>query len=233
MPRILLVDDDPAVLRSTAAVLRHHGFEVDCHASVRSALSSLERNRPEVLVTDLHLNDESGLELLREASAGELAAIVITGQPDVASAIDALRLSAVDYVLKPLDPLDLVARVRVAAEKARARRRVSDARRELDSITGMLEAVREVLDAPGAVEIGGAKTSKRPVAGLPGLSPEERALLSGRELEILELTASGKSAKEIASMLFISHHTVRNHVRSIYSKLDVHSQIELVRKVVG
>jgi len=231
--RVLLVDDDPAVLRSTAAVLRHHGFEVDCHASARTALAALANDRPDVLITDLHLPERSGLDLLRDAHEhGELASIVITGQPDVASAVDALRLSAVDYVLKPLDPLDLVKRTGAAVDKARARRRVSDARREVVAVAGMLDALREVLDGPGP--IAPSQTGEHLKGGvLRGLSAHDRELLSAREIEVVERMVEGNSPKEIASALFISPHTVRNHLRSIYSKLGVHTQVELLRKVVG
>ncbi len=71
----------------------------------------------------------------------------------------------------------------------------------------------------------------RTVGAAPG--PELPALgtLSAREMEVLSSLVEGKRPREIAQKLFISVHTVRNHVRAIFGKLEVHSQVELIRKV--
>lgn len=234
--RILLVDDDPTLLQATAGVLARHGFVVDCHGTARGALDALQREAFDLIVTDLQLPEQTGIELLRRAEEHGLGAtaIVITGMPSVESAIDALRLAAVDYIVKPFHPLDLVERVRKGVETSRARRRVKEARRQTGEIVQMLDALRVVLDAPGAPEATtGVVPVPRAATSLRGLSQSDRAALSTRELQVLECMVEGKSPKEIASALFISQHTVRNHLRSIYSKLDVHSQIELVRRAVG
>jgi len=237
--RILLVDDEPAFLRATRRLLEHHGLHVEAHGAALSALAALRERPFDLIVTDLHLPDHSGIELLRWAAEHGLgtAAIVITGMPSIESSVDALRLAAVDYIAKPLDAHDFVARVRRGVQTNRLRQGVSDARRRTQDLGQMLDALRLVLD-----RLGGAEAASRgeaaPAAaaasdGLRGLGASERATLSARELEVLTHMASGKAPKEIASSLFISHHTVRNHLRSIYSKLGVHSQLELLRRISG
>jgi DNA-binding NarL/FixJ family response regulator len=224
---VLLVDDDRSLLSAAAGVLRHHGFDVECHEEAASAVGALDRRRFDLVLTDLHLPGATGLELLRQVHARGLdtSVIVITGEPTVASAIEAIRLAALDYVLKPFDPEDLAARVRRGVEKSRARRRVTEAQHRARDVLETLEAIQAVLDLPGC------SAPRRPT--MQGLTAEERSSLSQRELEVLQRLVEGESPKEVAAALFLSQHTVRNHLRSIYAKLGVHSQLELLRKVVG
>jgi FixJ family two-component response regulator len=231
---VLLVDDDSSLLRATAGVLRHHGFEVECHGNAAPALAAMEARRFDVLVTDLQLPEHSGIDLVRRAvDAGcGMSAIVITGMPTVQSAVEALRLSAIDYMVKPFQPLELVERVRRGVETSRARTRVADARKHTEGIARMLDEMRMVLDTPGVTSgTNGAGAANG--SAMRGLSSDERSSLSPREIEVIGFMVGGKAPKEIASALFISQHTVRNHLRSIYAKLGVHSQIELLRKVAG
>jgi DNA-binding NarL/FixJ family response regulator len=229
------VDDDGPLLTAIGAILRHHGFEVECHGSAPGALDALARRPFDLIVTDLHLPGQSGIELLRRVTetAPGTTAIVITGEPTVDSAVEALRLAAVDYLVKPFDPRDLVARVRTGVEKTRARRQVSDARERVEELGRMLGALQSALDGASAPEAPAPSPAPRAAGRLRGLSEAERSALSARELEVLEALVEGKSPKEIAAALFISQHTARNHLRSIYAKLGVHSQLELLRKVVG
>lgn len=230
--RILLVDDDGPLLSAMGAILRHHGFEVESFGGAAGALDALTRRAFDVMVTDLHLPGQSGIELLRRLAelAPSTTAIVITGEPTVDSAVEALRLAALDYLVKPFDPRALVTGARAGVEKTRARQRVLDVRQQTEELGRMLGALQSVLDGSGAAP---AVAAQAPPGKLRGLSSAERDALSSREIEVVELLVEGKSPKEIAAALFISQHTARNHLRSIYAKLGVHSQLELVRKVVG
>ena len=84
------------------------------------------------------------------------------------------------------------------------------------------QAIEEVLSTPLRAPQAGA-TSKEACGQLG-----ETYSLSPRETEILELLAQGRDPVRIQDMLFVSYHTVRNHIKSIYRKLDVHSRQELL-----
>lgn len=236
--RILLADDDGAVLDSTGRVLEAFGFEVDCVASGDEALAAMAKTAYDLLITDIHMPGNKQLELLRAKQEVEFEppVILITGQPSVATSVAALRLSAIDYLIKPIDPEQLVERARQGIEKGSALRVVDSAQRRANEVAQVLASIRDVLELPGEAPDLSTLLQGRPAAPpdpFPGLTPEERESLSKREQEVAELLAEGKRPQEVASELYISPHTVRNHIRSVYSKLDVHSQVELLRKLLG
>ncbi len=235
--RILLADDDPAVLDSTARVLLAFDFDVDCVTNASDALSRMRDTAYDLLITDIHMPGNQNLELLESKQELEFEppVILITGQPSVATSVAALRLSAIDYLIKPIDPEQLIERARRGVEKGSALRVVDSAQRRAQEVAQVLSSIREVLDLPGqnlALDsiLQPSEPSSDPLAGL---SDAERESLSNRETEVLAKLAEGKRPQEVAELLFISQHTVRNHIRAIYSKLDVHSQVELLRKVLG
>ena len=238
--RILLADDDRAVLDSTGRVLMAFDFDVDCVTNASDALHAMSESGYDLLITDIHMPGNQNLELLRAMKEldFEPPVILITGQPSVATSVAALRLSAIDYLIKPIDPEQLVERARKGIEKGSALRFVDSAQRRAQEVAQVLASIREVLDMPGHSPslnaiLQAAPSPPQVAEPFPGLSAEERDALSNRETEVLLLLAEGKRPQEVAKTLFISQHTVRNHVRAIYAKLDVHSQVELLRKVLG
>ncbi|MDH5490726.1 MAG: response regulator transcription factor [Myxococcales bacterium] len=236
--RILLVDDDAGVLGTTGRVLERAGYDVEGARSVAEARHLLESERFDLLITDIHMPGEDGIALLRtrEEHRPKVPVIVITGQPSVGTAVEALRHAAIDYLVKPLNPEELIERAGIAVEKGRARRVVTDAQERAGEISKLLGALQAVLDEPGASvstldalqSHGGA--SRDPMSNL---SPSERSQLSRREREVVQRLADGLSTSEAAKALFVSPHTLRNHLKSIYRKLGVHSRVELMRKVLG
>ncbi|NJD10692.1 MAG: sigma-54-dependent Fis family transcriptional regulator [Gemmatimonadetes bacterium] len=101
--RILVVDDEHTLLESCASVLRMEGFEVTASARGQEALTLVRRGVFDILLLDLNMSQVSGLELL---AAGlevkpDTLAIVMTGDPSVASSVEALRAGAWDYLPKP------------------------------------------------------------------------------------------------------------------------------------
>ena len=103
--RILLVDDDPAICELLADALRPNGHQVDRAASAAEALASAETNRPDLIVTDLRLGDEDGIELIDRLrdKFGDVPAIFITGYGDAKSLSEASRRRPVEMLNKPLD----------------------------------------------------------------------------------------------------------------------------------
>ena len=119
--RILLVDDDPAVCESLADALRHSGHEVDRAATTAEALASAERNRPDLVVADLRLGDEDGMEVidrLRER-LGDVPAVFITGYGDAQSLSEASRRHPVEMLNKPIDLERLRNAIRAALDRDR------------------------------------------------------------------------------------------------------------------
>jgi two-component system response regulator PilR (NtrC family) len=106
---LLVVDDDPSVVRSMTRVLGGLGAEVTGVAGLREARSSLAENTPDAVLADLQLKDGTGLELLPDYLGRQPggAFYMITGHGSVDNAVEALRQGARHYFEKPVDPLAL------------------------------------------------------------------------------------------------------------------------------
>jgi len=104
MVRALIVDDNADFLAGVTEIAEQEGFEVAGARSLAEARTHLANAPPELVIVDLVLPDGSGIELLREIKAATSCdVILISGMATVDSAIDALRLGALDYLVKPLD----------------------------------------------------------------------------------------------------------------------------------
>ena len=239
MKRILLIDDDPGVIATTGRILQHAGYDVHKAATAEMGQDMLRKGDFELVITDIHMPGKGGLELLRtrELDKPQVPVILITGRPSVATAVDALRLAAIDYLIKPLQPEELIERVSQAIEKGQARRVVSDAHQRASQITKLLGALESALDTsgPGGPNAVGEQAGRdgAPLDPLSNLTSEEITNLSRREREVLQKLVDGLSTTDAARALFVSPHTLRNHLKSIYRKLGVHSRVELMRRLLG
>jgi len=116
-PRILVVDDEPAVARTTERILSRQGFAVTVVGGGREAISVAESSPFDAIVSDLGMPDIDGRALLRSIRAKDLDVpfVFLTGQPDLESAIDAVEYGAFRYLVKPVAAEDLVRVVKSAA----------------------------------------------------------------------------------------------------------------------
>jgi two-component system, OmpR family, KDP operon response regulator KdpE len=115
--RVLVVDDEPSILRVVAANLRARGYEALTAASGNAALTVIETQQPDCIVLDLGLPDVGGLEVLRRLRAWTTTPVVIlTAVDDQHRKAKALDLGADDYVTKPFTMTDLLTRVRGALQ---------------------------------------------------------------------------------------------------------------------
>src|SRR6478752_3253113 len=114
--RILVVDDEPAILRFLRASLGSQGYIVVETASGQAALDSVRQRRADMVVLDLGLPDIDGLEVIRRIreSGAMLPIIVLSSREDEAAKVAALDLGADDYVTKPFGVDELLARIRAA-----------------------------------------------------------------------------------------------------------------------
>lgn len=121
MKRVLAVDDEPAILRLLGAVLARGGFEAVTAATAHEALAEIARGRIDAVLLDLGLPDRDGLEIIAAIRArSALPVLVLTARDETAEKITALDLGADDYVTKPFDGDELLARLRSALRRAGA-----------------------------------------------------------------------------------------------------------------
>ncbi|HEX6777171.1 MAG TPA: response regulator, partial [Ktedonobacterales bacterium] len=132
--RILVVDDEPGVLMTIQAILKMEGYDVQGATNGQDALSSLQDQPYDLILTDLRLGDDDGLDILAELRkySPDTVAIVLTGYASLESAIQAMRQGADDYLVKPTDVEELKLTVARALERQRLQRELAERVRELE-----------------------------------------------------------------------------------------------------
>jgi DNA-binding response OmpR family regulator len=124
--RILLVDDDPFILTGIGKDLESSGYDVTPAESGERALELMENGHFDMVITDLVMGRIDGIEVLKTAKAKnpQTMVLILTGYGDMASAIDALRLDADDYLLKPCEPEEMKLRVARYFERLELKRKL-------------------------------------------------------------------------------------------------------------
>jgi two-component system, OmpR family, KDP operon response regulator KdpE len=116
--RILIVEDEPALLRALRINLRARGYGVATATTGRQALAEASRQHPDAVLLDLGLPDLDGGEVIRELRTWSTApVIVLSGRTGIADKIAALDAGADDYVTKPFSMEELLARLRAALRR--------------------------------------------------------------------------------------------------------------------
>ena len=112
-PNVLVVDDDPAILEALDRALRLEGFGVSTRGDGSAALATLEEESPDVMVLDVMMPGLSGVEVIRRLRAGghELPVCVLSARDELADRVAGLRAGADDYLVKPFELEELVARL--------------------------------------------------------------------------------------------------------------------------
>src|SRR5438034_7059982 len=117
-PRILLVDDEVAIQRAVAPLLRSRGYEVEVVGTGKEAVAAVVDRSPDLIVLDLGLPDLEGTEVCRRIRQHSKAPVVVlSARGGEADKVAALDLGADDYVTKPFGPDELLARIRVALRR--------------------------------------------------------------------------------------------------------------------
>jgi two-component system KDP operon response regulator KdpE len=116
--RVLVVDDEPQILRGLRANLVARGYEVDTSADGETALDLATKNRPDVVILDLGLPGIDGVEVIRGLRAwSSVPIIVLSAREQEAEKVEALDAGADDYVTKPFGMGELLARVRASERR--------------------------------------------------------------------------------------------------------------------
>ncbi|MGB5130980.1 MAG: response regulator, partial [Steroidobacteraceae bacterium] len=115
-PRVVLVDDDPGLLRLLTIRLRSEGFEVAACESASQALTSVPRFRPDVLVTDLRMKDKDGIVLLKDLQGRypALPVILLTAHGTIPDAVTATKSGAFAFLTKPVEKDQLLEQIQSA-----------------------------------------------------------------------------------------------------------------------
>mgnify|MGYP000095910129 FL=1 len=147
--KLLLIDDDEVVRASLAAYLEDSGFQVLQAGNGLQGLEVFEREQPDLIICDLRMPQIDGLELIRRISQinSEMPVIVVSGAGVMSDAVEALRLGAADYLIKPLEDLAVLEhsvhraldRSRLRLENQRYREKLEAANRELQASLHLLQ----------------------------------------------------------------------------------------------
>jgi DNA-binding NtrC family response regulator len=164
--RALVVDDEADVRALLTGVLTRDQMTVVEAASGADAMALLGRDEFDVVLADVHLQDHSGLDILRWARGADINTefIVLTGHADVDTAVEAMRLGAYDFVAKPWKNVELLEVVRKAVEKKALRRENVVLRDVITRRDGIPEIVGESVDIRDVIAmIGRVAASDSPV----------------------------------------------------------------------
>ena len=117
MPNILIVDDEPHILELAKMYLEREGFRVDCVGTGKDALTALSGN-PDLVILDLMLPDIDGFEVCKRIRAkSNVPILMLTARKDDVDKIVGLEMGADDYITKPFNPRELVARVKAVLRR--------------------------------------------------------------------------------------------------------------------
>lgn len=208
----LLVADDHPLFRQgvvDALSLEKDFLVLGQAANGEEAINQIRIHKPMVAVLDVNMPEMNGQQVTHQVTSEHLPTrvVLLTGYDDIEQAIHAVLAGAAGYCAKEIEPDVLARTIRAVADGKFAIAGNIFNRRELDSwIDEQMEGARRSYSEPG--------------------SPFHP--LSDREMEVLSCVVRGMSNKEIASLLGISHQTVKNHVTSILRKFSVEDRTQAV-----
>ena len=202
--RLLVVDDEPNLLRAVQAYLQSEKYEVATARSGNEALVRIATQRPDLIITDIRMPRMDGYALarqLRESAHTALIPIIfLTAKGETADRIKAFRSGVDAYITKPFEPAELLA--------------------VIESIIHRVERTH--------ASIARLMASAAPQRN-PAFQDEE---LTEAESRIAAAVALGLSNKEIAAEFKISFRTVENHISHILDKKRFTNRVEIARYVL-
>lgn len=204
MTRVLVVDDVALFRTGLSAALAEAGFNVVGEASdAEGAVAEAEHLQPDVIVLDVLMPGLSGLEVVEKihATSPESRVVLLTSSESEEDLLHGIRAGIRGYLNKDA-PFHVLSQA------------IRDVARGGSAITPMMggklfDVTRQLLRHQELL------SSRTPT-------------LTGREVEVLEHVARGRTSRQIGNLLYISENTVKNHVRNILDKLGVHSRNEAV-----
>ena len=197
--KALIVDDHLLFAQAIRSTLEHNGIDVVAIATDGAeAMRAVRDHRPDLAIIDIGLPDQSGLALGKQIldDTGATKVVAVTALDDARVAKEAVRLGFSGYIMKETPVPRFVAAV-------------------LAAMDGQVVVPHRI-----AARVAGARSRREREAGILGDQ------LTPREYDVLELLVEGVGSETVAARLGISPNTVRTHIQSILTKLQVHSRLE-------
>jgi DNA-binding NarL/FixJ family response regulator len=205
MKKILIVDDDTTLRVALERYLLKRGFVVQTAASGMAALTCFQEDPADLIVSDILMSEMDGFEFCRRVRAsrsGQLVPFIfLSSRSDVEDRVQGHSIGADDYLIKPFEARELLAKIESQLE--RSRRTHAEIIRLLQQAT--------VLPTPAAANVP---------APLPLTPAEEKVFW-----EVIQ----GHTNKQIGEHLFVSPRTVQTHLSNILNKLELDNRSQLVR----
>jgi DNA-binding NarL/FixJ family response regulator len=203
--RLLVVDDEPGLLRAVAGCLRAEGYEVVTARGGTEALVRVAERTPDLIVSDIRMPGMDGYQLARQLRSsprtGLVPIVFLTAKDELTDRVEGFRSGVDAYLTKPFEPDELV--VVISNILSRVERTHAEIARLISATA-----------APGT----------------PSFYDEE---LTDAEQRVAEAVARGLSNKEIAAEFQISARTVENHISHILAKKGFENRVEIARHVLS
>ena len=203
--RLMLADDHRMLREGLSRSMSEHGFDVVGEARDGvEAVNMAYAVQPDVILMDVSMPEMDGVEACRQvrSSVEGTRVVMLTMHADQEVLANAIRAGACGYLVKDCSTEEIAEAVRMAAN--------GDTALSPQLAASMLDEVRKLDQQP---------------------SREER-VVTKREEEVLQLIADGCSTHEVAEQMYISQQTVKNHLASIYQKLDARDRTQAVLQAV-
>jgi DNA-binding NarL/FixJ family response regulator len=205
MKTILIVDDDITLRTALTRYLQNRGYSVLDASSGTEAMEIFEQNPPDLIVSDVMMPEMDGMEFcrrLRATRSGQLIPFIfLSSRREVDDRVQGHQIGADDYLVKPFEPRELVAKIEAQLERSR--------RIHSEIVRLMQQQIR-------------------PPEPLPPSEPHPLPLTPAEEKVFWEVI-QGFTNKQIGDRLFVSPRTVQTHLSNILSKLQLESRSQLIR----
>ncbi|MDX2230712.1 MAG: response regulator transcription factor [Leptolyngbyaceae cyanobacterium bins.349] len=208
MKRVLVVDDDTTLRMALTRYLEKRGYAVQNANSGAEALRVFELDPPDLVVSDVMMAEMDGYEFcrrLRASRTGQLVPFIfLSSRNEVDARVQGHSMGADDYLIKPFEPKELLAKIEAQLERSRRFH---------------AEMVRLMQRSPETQETASPATTMTTQA-LP---------LTPAEAKVFWEVVQGYTNKQIGDRLFVSPRTVQTHLSNILSKLELENRSQLVR----
>jgi DNA-binding NarL/FixJ family response regulator len=197
---LVLGDEHPIVLDGLEHLFRRENFKILARCTTgEETLRAVRKHRPDILVVDIHMPLESGVDVLKKMTESKLPtrSVIFTAALNDDEMLEAIRLGVSGIVLKEMAPKLLIQCIKKVQLGEKWFERESSVR-----------ALQKLTERESTMRVG-------------------YEVLSFRQLQIVRMIAGGSRNKDIAKKLFISEGTVQIHLHNIYDKLDLKSRLGL------